>query len=107
MFQWRETLKKLRCPNQQVNALNDVLKNIFSNFIPNKFLTVRPRQATWVTTSTKNFIREKNRAYKSFIKMVNHKKGLKESNAWFLKDINNRGCQIELLYENWTNLVKC
>ena len=67
MFHWREALTKLRCPNQQVNVLNEVLQTIFSNFIANELLTVRPRQAPWVTTSIKNFIR-KNQAYRSFNK---------------------------------------
>ena len=68
MFRWRETLDEVSCPNQQVSILNEVLLNIFSNFIPNKVTTVRPRQAPWITNAIKNFIRKKNRAYKSFIR---------------------------------------
>ena len=40
---------------------------MFSNFIPNKIITVRPRQAPWITQSIKNFIMKKSRAYKTFI----------------------------------------
>ena len=68
MFLWKDTLSDIACPNQQVKCLNETLLNIFSNFIPNKIITVRPREAPWITQSIKNFIRKKNRAYKTFIR---------------------------------------
>ena len=68
MFRWCESIGDLICPNQQVEVLTQTLLNIFSNFIPNKVITVRPRQAPWITQSIKNFIRKKNRAYKTFVK---------------------------------------
>ena len=68
MFAWREHLEKLICPNEQVKLLNEVLLNIYSNFIPNKVKTIRPRQAPWITQAVKNFLRKKNRAYKSFVR---------------------------------------
>ena len=68
MFSWHEHLDKLTCLNEQVKLLNEVLLNIFSNFIPNKVKTIRPRQAPWITPAVKNFLRKKNRAYKSFVK---------------------------------------
>ena len=48
--------------------LNEVLLNIFSNFIPNKIITIRPQQSPWITQPIKNFIRKKNLAYKNFVK---------------------------------------
>ena len=68
MFSWNEHLDNLKCPNEQVKLLNEVLLNIFSNFIPNKVKTIRPRQAPWITQAVKNFLRKKNRAYKSFVR---------------------------------------
>ena len=88
MFHWRETLDEVSCPNQQVSMLNEVLLNIFSNFIPNKFMTVRPRQAPWITKAIKNFIRKKTEHTSPSSEMVSHKRNLKESNVWFLKDAN-------------------
>ena len=38
MFHWCKTLTKLRCPNYQVNVVNEVLQNIFSNFIQTTIL---------------------------------------------------------------------
>ena len=34
MFNWHETLGQIGCPDQQVKCLNEILLNIFSNFIP-------------------------------------------------------------------------
>ena len=68
MFNWQETLGQISCPDQQVKCLNEVLLNIFSNFIPNSFITVKPRQAPWITQSIKSFLQKKNRAYRSFVR---------------------------------------
>ena len=68
MFPWKDTLSDIACPNLQVKSLNETLLNILSNFIPNKIITVRSRQAPWITQLNKNFIRKKNRAYKTFIR---------------------------------------
>ena len=51
-----------------MQLLNDGLLNIFSNFIPNKQITVRPWQAPWIAQSIKIVIRKKNRAYSTFVK---------------------------------------
>ena len=68
MFAWPEQLDNMTCPNEQVELLNEVLLNIYSNFIPNKVTTIRPRQAPWITQTIKNFLRKKNRAYNSFVR---------------------------------------
>ena len=68
MFDWQEHLDKITCPNEQVKFLNEVLLNIYSNFIPNKVKTIRPCQAPWITKPVKNFLRKKNRAYKNFVR---------------------------------------
>ena len=68
MFAWHKHLDNMTCPNEQVKLLNEVLLNIYSNFIPNKVKTIRPRQAPWITQTVKNFLRKTNRAYKSFMR---------------------------------------
>ena len=68
IFNWCRHIGHLNCPNQQVEILTETLLNIFSNFIPNKTITVRPRQAPWITQSIKNFILKKDRAYKKFVR---------------------------------------
>ena len=49
----------LICPNEQIELLNEVLFNIFSNFIPNKVKMIRPHQAPWITEKVKNFLRRR------------------------------------------------
>ena len=68
MFRWREHLENLTCPNEQVKLLNEVLLNIYTNFIPNEVKTIRPRQAPWIKRTIKNFLRKKNHAYKNFVR---------------------------------------
>ena len=68
MFAWPEQLDNMTCPNEQAEVLNEVFLNIYSNFIPNKVTTIRPRQASWITQTIKNFLRKKNRAYNSFVR---------------------------------------
>ena len=68
MFRWKEHLDHLTCPNEQVELSNEVLLNIFSNFIPNKVKMIRPHEASWVTEKVKNFLRKKNRAYRNFMR---------------------------------------
>ena len=68
MFPWSDTFSEVICPDLQVKTLNEILLNIFSNFIPNKIITVRSRRALWMTQSIKNFIQKKNRAYNTFIR---------------------------------------
>ena len=58
----------MTCANEQVILLNEVLLNIYSNFITNKVKTIRPRQAPWITQTVKNFLRKKNRTCKSFVR---------------------------------------
>ena len=59
MFRWQEHIDKIACPKDQVKLLNEVLLNIYSNYIPNQVKTIRPRQAPWITQSVKKFLRKK------------------------------------------------
>ena len=68
MFRWQEHLEKITCPNEQVKLLNEVLLNIYSNYIPNQVKTIRPREAPWITRNIKKFLRKKNHAYKTFVR---------------------------------------
>ena len=66
-FAWHKHLGGLTCPDEQVKPPNEVLLNIYSNFIPNKCKTIKPCQAPWITKAIKNHLRKTNRAYKSFV----------------------------------------
>eukprot|EP00112_Aurelia_sp_Birch-Aquarium-sp1_P011854 Seg2490.5 transcript_id=Seg2490.5/GoldUCD/mRNA.D3Y31 product="hypothetical protein" protein_id=Seg2490.5/GoldUCD/D3Y31 len=68
IFRWHEHLNNMTDPDDQAQFLNEVLLNIYSNFIPNKVKTIRPHQAPWITDNVKNFLRNKDRAYRNFVK---------------------------------------
>lgn len=78
MFRWREDLDKITCPNEQVKLLNEVLLNIYSNFIPNQMKTTRPRQAPWIAHAVRKFLRKKSHAYKNFVRNGRPENKLKE-----------------------------
>ena len=68
MFHWHVLLGKINCHNEQVKLLNEVLSNIYSNFIPNKVKKLKPRPAPWITTTFKVFLRKRNHAYAHFMR---------------------------------------
>ena len=68
MFRWHEHLDTIICPNEQVKLLNEVLVNIYSNYIPNQVKTIKPCKPPLITQSVKSFLRKKNHAYKSFVR---------------------------------------
>ena len=60
----------LFCPNksvhEQVTIFNQTLMNIFSNYIPNKLITVDDKDPPWMNESVKKKIMAKEYACKSF-----------------------------------------
>ena len=67
-FDWKAELGLLSDPNLQVKLLNDVLRNIFTNFIPNDEKIIKPRDPPWLTKSISHSYRKYLKAYKLFIK---------------------------------------
>ena len=89
MFRWQETFEEVTHPDKQVEVLNEVLLNICSNFIPNELKRIKPKQVPWITPNIKNFLRKKNRAFKSFIK-----KGQPEDMLAGLQDMIAQGSKL-------------
>ena len=52
--------------HQQVNLLNDIILNVFTNVVPNKVITCDGRDPPWINDNIKNKIRWKNSIYKSY-----------------------------------------
>ena len=44
--------------NQQVSTFNTTMMNIFSNYIPSKYITVDDKDFPWMTEAIKNKINE-------------------------------------------------
>ncbi|MEO0684333.1 MAG: reverse transcriptase family protein, partial [Cyanobacteria bacterium J06649_11] len=66
-FDWDRAFEGVEL-NQQVSILNESILNIFSNFVPNKIITVRNKDALWMTGEVKRLILEKAKIYRRFVK---------------------------------------
>ena len=69
-FPWEANLRRHQDPNHQVNILNQTILNIMSNFVPNEVKTVCPREPEWFNNSIKKLLRNQNKVFKRFKKMV-------------------------------------
>ena len=50
---------------QQVRTLNDIVFNVFSNFVPNKIVTFDDRDPPWMTEYIKTKIQQHDNIYKN------------------------------------------
>ena len=57
--------------HQQVNLLNDIILNVFTNFVPSKVITCDTRDPPWINDNIKNKIRWKNSMYKNYKRSSN------------------------------------
>ena len=55
-----------RTVHQQVNLLNDIILNVFTNVVPNKFITCDGRDPPWINNNIKSKISWKNSMYKNY-----------------------------------------
>ena len=62
---WHRLFAK-KTVDQQVNLLNDIILNIFTNFVPNKVITCDDRDPPWINDNIKNKIKWKNSMYKNY-----------------------------------------
>ena len=74
--------------NRQVSLLTETITNIFSNFVPNKTITVRNKDALWMTDGVKRLILEKAKIYRRFVK-----RGRKVEDLQSLREITFR-CKV-------------
>ena len=58
--------------DEKVTYLSDCVLNVFSNLVPNKIVTVRDKDAIWMTPEIKKLILEKAKIYKRFVKNGRH-----------------------------------
>ena len=52
--------------HQQVNLLNDIILNVFTNFVHNKVITCDDRDPPWINDKIKNKIKWKNSMHKNY-----------------------------------------
>ena len=66
-FPWEIRLRGLD-PTEQTKLLNETLLNIMSNFVPNEFKTIRPREPEWMTKNIKTLLRKQNKNFRKYKK---------------------------------------
>ena len=54
--------------DQRVSFLSDCILNIFSNLVPNRIVTIRDKDALWMTPEIKRIILEKAKTYRRFVR---------------------------------------
>ena len=52
--------------NWQAKIFTEILLNIMSNFIPNKTVTIKPKDPPWITKSIKTMLNKQTRLFKNF-----------------------------------------
>ena len=65
-FPWQQHLNINLDTSWQVRTLTEILLNSMSNFIPNEFKRIVPRDPPWITKLLKCMISRKNRLFKNF-----------------------------------------
>ena len=68
VFPWINNLKNLD-PSKQVEFFNNKILNIASNFIPNNFVKIQPKDTPWITDNLRRMIEKQNKQYKKIFKM--------------------------------------
>ena len=58
--------------HQQAKIFADTILNIFSNFVPNKTITINDSDPPWMDEDIRNKINEKNELYKRERNLQNH-----------------------------------
>ena len=54
--------------DSQVLILNDIILNIFRNFVPNKYVTFDDKDPVWMNENIKSKIKAKNKLYQEYVK---------------------------------------
>ena len=64
---WQERFAN-KTVESQVSEMNDLLLNIYSNYIPNKTVLCDDKDPPWMTNGIRTAIEMKNNAYKEYIR---------------------------------------
>ena len=67
LIDWDELFAN-KTVESQVSELNDLLLNIYSNYIPNKTVLCDDKDLPWMTNGIRTAIEMKNNAYKEYIR---------------------------------------
>ena len=77
---WDRLLDNKNIDSQNL-ILNDIILNVFRNFVPNKYVTCDDKDSVWMNKNIKSKIKTKNRLYQVYFK-----KSRQETNFWALEE---------------------
>ena len=63
-----EFLISNKSANQRVIIFNGTVMNVFSNFVPNTFMTFNDQDTPWMTSSIKDKINYRSNIYRKYLK---------------------------------------
>ena len=66
MVNWERLFSK-KDINTQVSILNETILNVFSNYVPNKYITIDDKDPVWMNETIKLKIKAKDNMYKKYI----------------------------------------
>ena len=66
MVNWERLFSK-KDINTQVSILNETILNVFSNYVPNKYITIDDKDPVWMNETIKLKIKAKYNMYKKYI----------------------------------------
>ena len=64
---WDRLLDNKNIDSQNL-ILNDIILNVFRNFVPNKYVTCDDKDSVWMNENIKSKIKTKNKLYQGYFK---------------------------------------
>ena len=80
LFDWEKSLSNPDV-NKQVSVFNEMIMNIFENFIPHETITCNDKYSPWMNKQIKILIAEKNNLYKRLKRRILNSKLLDKLDA--------------------------
>ena len=78
--------------HQQVRTLNDIVTNVFSNFVPNKIVTFDDGDPPWMTEYIKTKIQQRDNTYKNYLRNSKNNQDFKCLQS-AIDDVSNTICK--------------
>ena len=89
--------------NEQVAAFNEVLLNVFRNYVPNKYVTIDDKDPVWMNDIIKSKIKANNLLFKQYVQNSRFESGFKLFEK-VVNELNELISSTKALY--YENLVK-
>ena len=103
MVNWEKLFDK-KDLNAQVIALNEIILNVFRNYVSNKYITVGDSDPVWMNEIIKSKIKAKNKLYTQYIKNGRFESDFVLFIEILVNEINDLVFNAKILY--YDNLAK-